>query len=241
MKVKGKISIITVVKDSVCHLEETILSVIEKKTTAEIDYLVIDGGSTDGTTDIIKKYADQISYWVSEPDNGIYDAMNKGWSVAADNSFILFLGSGDRIISLPEDMDRYSSQQVVYGNVQIGDYAIFTSKAGFYLKLYNSLHHQALMVNKACHPEAPFNTRYKIYADFDFNQRLMKSGVRFIYSPQLLAYAHPGGLSDQQNTSESLSVIQRNYGTFWMLLALGCFNAMKMFPLLKRLRPFQDL
>lgn len=241
MSGKGKISIITVVKDSVCLLEETILSVIEKMATAEIDYIVIDGGSTDGTTDIIRKYADQISYWVSEPDSGIYDAMNKGWATATDDSFILFLGAGDRLLSLPENMDRYSSQQVVYGNVQIGDYAVFTSKAGIYLKLYNSLHHQALMVNKSCHPDVPFNTHYKIYADFDFNQRLKKNGVRFIYSPQLLAYAHPGGVSDQRSFSETLSIINNNYGFFWMFLALGCFKAMNIFPFLKRLRPFQDL
>lgn len=69
-----KISVVTVVKDDACHLEETILSVIEKKARAALDYIVIDGGSTDGTTDIIRKYADQISYWVSEKDNGIYDA-----------------------------------------------------------------------------------------------------------------------------------------------------------------------
>ena len=97
MNSTGRIAVITVVKNGACYLEETILSIIEKKLSAEIDYIVIDGGSTDGSVDIIKKYADQISYWVSEPDNGIYDAMNKGWAAAADDSFILFLGVGDKI------------------------------------------------------------------------------------------------------------------------------------------------
>src|SRR6266567_5821212 len=101
---KSRISIITVVKNGASHLEETILSVIGKKTTAEIDYIIVDGGSIDGTTDIIRKYADHISYWISEPDAGIYDAMNKGWVAAADNCFILFLGAGDRLISLPNTM-----------------------------------------------------------------------------------------------------------------------------------------
>jgi hypothetical protein len=123
----------------------------------------------------------------------------------------------------------------------MGEKTVFKARADFHLKLYNSLHHQALLVNKALHPGPPFNCRYRIYADFDFNQRLMKSGARFKYSPQFLAYARPGGLSEQHSISESLRIIKNNFGTFWMLLALGGFGAMKMFPFLKRLRPFQEV
>lgn len=237
----ARISVITVVRNGARHLEETIQSVIDKKTKFKLDYLIIDGGSTDGTVDIIKSYARQITFWVSELDSGIYDAMNRGWVAAADGSFILFLGAGDRLISLPDNMDYYGCNDVLYGNVLIGENKVFTARAGYHLKLYNSLHHQALLVNKACHPGAPFNTSYRLYADFDFNQRLMKSGARFVYSPQFIAYAHPGGLSDQQDFSESLRIIMNNYGILWMLLALGGSIAMKVFPLLKKLRPFQEV
>lgn len=237
MNSPGKISVITVVKNGSCCLEETILSVIEKKITANIDYLVIDAGSTDGTIDIIRKYAEQITYWVSEPDNGIYDAMNKGWNAAADNSFILFLGAGDRVISLPE-MTCYNQNDVVYGSVQMGENLTFKARAGFHLKLYNALHHQALLVNKACHPAPPFNCRYSVYADFDLNQRLKKRGANFIYSQDFISYARPGGVSDQNCFTESLSVITANYGFLWAALALSGYCAMKIFPLLKRLRPF---
>lgn len=72
-----KISVITVVYNDVQHIEETINSVINQ-TYDNVEYIVIDGGSTDGTVDVIKKYEDNINYWVSEPDKGIYDAMNKG-------------------------------------------------------------------------------------------------------------------------------------------------------------------
>jgi glycosyltransferase involved in cell wall biosynthesis len=234
----GRISVVTVVKNGASHLEETILSVIEKKTTAEIDYLVIDGGSTDGTTDIIRKYAAHISYWVSEPDSGIYDAMNKGWAAAADDSFILFLGAGDRIISLPKTMNFFNQKDVVYGSVRMGENTVFKARADFHLKLYNSLHHQALLVSKALHPDPPFNCSYLVYADFDFNQRLKKNGANFVYSPDFIGYARPGGVSDRPCFSESLHIVSVNFGFFWSSLALTGYYAMKLFPFLKRLRPF---
>jgi glycosyltransferase involved in cell wall biosynthesis len=238
MSGKGRISIVTVVKNGACHLEETILNVIEMKADSAIDYMIIDGGSTDGTADIIRKYVDQISYWVSEPDAGIYDAMNKGWSAAADDSFILFLGAGDRIISLPGSMNCYRQNDVVYGSVRMGEKNVFKARADFHLKLYNSLHHQALLVNKALHRAPPFNCRYRVYADFDFNQRLLKSGANFIYSPEFIGYARPGGASDRHCFDETLRVIFDNYGFLWSALALSGYYAMKFIPFLKRMRPF---
>ncbi len=240
MNSTGKISIITVVKNEACHLAETILSVIEKKVTADIDLLVIDGGSTDGTLDVIHKYADHISYWVSESDDGIYDAMNKGWTVAADGSFILFLGAGDRIISLPDTMGCFSQKDVVYGDVRMGQKTVFKARADYHLKLYNSLHHQALLVNKALQPDPPFNCCYKTYADFDFNQRLKKSGAHFIYLPKFVGYARPGGVSDRHCFAESLHVITGNFGFVWASVAFLGYYAMIFFPFLKRLRPYQE-
>lgn len=240
MSAKGRISVITVVKNGASHLEETILSVIEKMAITEIDYIVIDGGSTDGTADLIRKYADQLSYWISEPDNGIYDAMNKGWAAAADDSFILFLGAGDRIISIPDTMRCYHQNNVVYGSVRMGEKTVFKARADFHLKLYNSLHHQALLVNKALHPVPPFNCRYRVYSDFDFNQRLMKSGAKFVHSPDFIGYARPGGVSDRHCFSESLQIVSANFGFLWAALALSGYYAMKVLPFLKRLRPFRE-
>ncbi len=234
----SRISVITVVKNDACYLEETILNVIEKKTSAEIDHLIIDGGSTDGTVDIIKKYSDNISYWISEADDGIYDAMNKGWAAAADNSFIMFLGAGDRIISLPRDMGCYLQNDVVYGNVRMGEKMIFNSRSDFHLNLYNSLHHQALLVNKGLHTIPPFNVNYRLYADFDLNQRLKKKGVHFVYSSEFVGYARPGGVSDRNCFAESLSVISANFGFLWVALAFSGFYAIKVLPILKKLRPF---
>ena len=74
------ISVVTVSYNAVSTIEQTILSVINQ-TYPNIEYVIIDGESTDGTVDVIKKYADRITYWVSEPDKGIYDAMNKGMNI----------------------------------------------------------------------------------------------------------------------------------------------------------------
>ncbi len=81
MNNRPKVSIITVVYNGIAHLEQTIQSVLNQ-TYDNVEYIIIDGGSTDGTVELIKKYEESIAYWVSESDGGIYDAMNKGISNA---------------------------------------------------------------------------------------------------------------------------------------------------------------
>ena len=95
---KPLISIITVVYNGDKYLEETVQSVLSQ-TYDNVEYIIIDGASTDGTIDIIRKYEDQIDYWVSERDKGMYDAMNKGID-AASGELINFMNAGDRLIFL---------------------------------------------------------------------------------------------------------------------------------------------
>jgi len=234
------ITVITVVFNGVEQIEGTIKSVLDQP-YGNLKYIVIDGGSTDGTVDIIKRYGNRITYWTSEKDSGIYDAMNKGWALADAGSFILFIGAGDRLIHLPQHMHRYSTSDVIYGRVRLGDTLMFIPSAGFRLKLYNSLHHQALLINKSLHPEPPFDITFKIYADFDFNQRLYNSGASFVYSAEFFAVALPAGVSAATQLAELLTITRKNFGIFWTLTALLGYYTMRIFPVFRRLRPFRRL
>jgi glycosyltransferase involved in cell wall biosynthesis len=211
------ITIITVTYNAVNSIEATIRSVIKKKSD-NVQFFIIDGGSTDGTLQVIKNYEAQITYFISEPDKGLHDAMNKGWEQANENSYILFLGSGDEILSLPA-LDSFDKANLIAGQVKIDNKYLYVPKIDTRLKLGNTLHHQALLIKKAVHPLPPFDLRFKIYADFDFNQRLYKAGVKFIIDNDFKAYAMEGGVSTRFNKEESLKVVSKNYGWFYYKLA----------------------
>ena len=112
------ISVITVSYNAAATIEQTMLSVLNQ-TYPNVEYIVIDGGSTDGTVDIIKKYAHRLAYWVSEPDGGIYDAMNKGIAHASGD-YINFMNAGDEFYKTDTISSVFlkSSQNadVVYGD-----------------------------------------------------------------------------------------------------------------------------
>lgn len=113
-----KISVVTVCYNAADTIEKTMLSVLNQ-TYHDIEYIIIDGGSTDGTVEIIRKYADRIAYWVSEPDKGIYDAMNKGIKVAT-GEWINFMNAGDSFVNsnvLDRLMNFHKDGLILYGNI----------------------------------------------------------------------------------------------------------------------------
>ncbi len=205
----ARITIITAVFNAAAALEHTIQNV-RNLGYNPMDFIIVDGGSTDGTLEVIHRYPAVVTKWISEPDKGVYDAMNKGWKLAVDESYILFLGAGDKVISLPSELSgRYD--EVVYGHVYKGT-SLFKSAYSFKLKLGNTLHHQGLLVPKKLHIAPPFDLSFPIYADFDFNQRLDKRGVNFRFDSAFKGYAMPGGVSAVQNNAEMSAVVRKNYG-----------------------------
>lgn len=217
------ITIITVVYNEAAALANTIRSVqAQKAGPFPVEYIVIDGGSTDGAVDLLRRHDGDIAYWVSEKDQGIYDAMNKGWRRARPDSFILFLGAGDEILSLPQARALYTDADVIYGKVEMAS-GNFRPKVDLRLRLVNTLHHQAMLVRRSLHPQPPFDLRLRAYADFDFNQRLYKHGARFAAAEDFRARAMPGGLSRKHYLRESLFIVNKNFGPLWAGLAVGYY------------------
>ncbi len=158
---KPYISIITVVYNAEDQIEKTIQSVIDQNYDG-IEYIVIDGGSTDNTVNIIKKYEEYIDYWVSEADNGIYDAMNKGISIAKGNG-LLFLNAGDCF------MGRVISDKITipcFLNVKY--YNAFDNLVDIKIKNYKlgipNCHQGIVFENKGI----KYDLDYKIASDYDF-------------------------------------------------------------------------
>lgn len=148
---KPLISIITVVFNGEKYLEETIKSVINQ-TYENVEYIIIDGGSSDGTLDIIKKYEERIDYWVSEKDKGIYDAMNKGIDVAS-GEWLNFMNAGDKLNG--KEILKYV---FINSNIKNSDFiysdTIFSNNTIFKCDIkINRIVHQSLIYKRDIHYE----------------------------------------------------------------------------------------
>jgi glycosyltransferase involved in cell wall biosynthesis len=188
------ITVITVVLNGEKTLEETIKSVISQ-TYPNVEYIIIDGGSTDGTLDIIKKYEDYIDYWVSEPDKGIYDAMNKG-IIISFGEWLNMLNSGDlyynsivieNIYTKEIDTDVYGiagSWVCDYeGNIFLyhpNPYKVL-EKPGWYIN------HQAFFYRKITHKILGlYSTDYRTGSDYEYYFRLLVNKLRILTHNSIL-------------------------------------------------------
>lgn len=214
---KPLVSVITVCLNSEKYIEQTIQSVINQ-TYDNIEYIIIDGGSTDKTLDIIRKYEERIDYWVSEPDKGIYDAMNKGISFA-DGEWVGIINSDDfyvkDTVKLVVEASRTDKEaQLFYGNLikldsresdDLRNCRECKGQADNMLESL-SLNHPTCFVSSKIYAKLKFNTRFRIAADWDFCLRLHFSGIKFGYLNKPLVYFRPGGISEK-----SLLVVFENY------------------------------
>jgi glycosyltransferase involved in cell wall biosynthesis len=216
-----KISVITVTLNAAEHLESTIKSIIKQqneRTDLLISYIVVDGKSSDRTIDIIEKYIDRIEYWISEPDCGIYDAMNKGWNAADHDSYILFLGAGDLILSLPTLDEIQFLGKAIMGIGIISNVSI-KSRIDWSFRIRSTIHHQALLLHKSLSPISPFNPIYNISGDSDLNIRLIKQNINYSFTDSLCSYVLPNGLSSKASFKEWGNVVRSHFGIFWMIIA----------------------
>ncbi len=196
------ISIVTVCFNCVELIEKTVKSVLEQD-YENIEYIVIDGASTDGTCDVIEKYRDRIAYHVSERDNGIYDAMNKGIE-AATGELIGFIGAGDwyedGAIKAIADTYMLKPADVVYGDVTVVDGSVHKRQDYGKVSLedmyyYMPIIHPGLFVRTRLQKEERFDTTYKIAADYKFLMRIYHKGCTFCYANHGIVYYLLGGVS----------------------------------------------
>ncbi|MGE0930787.1 glycosyltransferase family 2 protein [Peijinzhouia sedimentorum] len=209
------ISLITVCYNSAQTLERTIQSVASQ-TCANFEYIIIDGASTDGTIEIIKAHSDFVSKWISEPDKGIYDAMNKGIDMAT-GEVIGFLNADDVFANdsiLAQVAQSFDDAQLeaVFGDIEF-------VKDGRVVRKYSSRHFQPHNFADGLMPAHPsfyarkslydrsgnFRTDFKIAADFDLLLRMLKvHQANFKYLPITFVKMAPGGVSNQSFKSRIL-------------------------------------
>jgi glycosyltransferase involved in cell wall biosynthesis len=202
-----KVSVITVSFNAVKEIEKTILSVLNQ-TYDNIEYIIIDGGSTDGTVDIIKKYADRIAYWVSEPDVGIYFGMNKGIKVAT-GEWINFMNAGDYFCDsdvlskmfCDEFIDNIgclfgNSEEYREGNLySVKPSPFFKSKKKHFGK---GICHQCMFFRTYLLKQHPYNLSFPIAADFETAYWIYRESKKeFLYKDIDVAFYDITGYSNQ--------------------------------------------
>ena len=163
------ITIVTPVFNGDKELEASILSVLNQE-YRNIEYIIIDGGSTDGTLEILRKYEESIDYWVSEPDRGIYDAMNKAIGLA-HGRWVYFLGSDDTLCgTLALVADCLEDEEVIYyGNVYLtGTKRLSSGPFGPWRLLRKNICQQAIFYPRALFESRQFSMKYALLADWEF-------------------------------------------------------------------------
>lgn len=225
----GKISIITVVYNAVDLLEGTMNSVFNQ-TSDRIEYIIIDGASTDGTLELIKANADKIDKWLSEPDRGLYDAMNKGLDLATGD-FVWFMNAGDRLFSDTTVETLLSSVRedtdVLYGEVMLVDEErnhlgtrseLTTQKLPpdlnqDSLKFGMCVCHQAFLPRKNIAPHYALNN---LSADIEWVILCLRKARSTQATGKVLAEYLMGGLSKKQHRaglSGRYKILKKYYGT----------------------------
>jgi len=230
--IKPKISVITVVFNNVNDIERTVKSVISQ-TYSEVEYIVIDGASTDGTLDVLKKHSDSIQVLLSEKDSGIYDAMNKGLE-RATGDYVVFMNSGDEFYNentlktIFEDNFQVKGEQtpdIFYGDTLLIDenLNVLGKREHALPKEFNwksfqrgmTVCHQAIYIKRSlC---SPYDLQYKLSSDIDWVIRAAKKSNWNIRVNEIVAKYLVGGLSDKkhkESLKERFEILSKHYGYF---------------------------
>lgn len=205
-----KISIVTLSLNQGRFIEQTIESVLSQD-YPNIEYIIIDGGSTDGTVDIIKRYENRISFWISEPDDGISDAFNKGIR-ASRGEIVGILNAGDiykpsAVSSAAEALFKGSDYDFTYGDIEFideeGNFLYLMKGEKDYLPkisytMYSIIHPTVFVRKKVYDSCGLFDKSYRIAMDYEFLLRIIKSGKKGLYLDIPVAQMRTGGVSNNK-------------------------------------------
>lgn len=221
---KPLISIVVAVYNGAATIESLLLSVINSS-YSNIDLIVVDGLSTDGTIEILHRYEKFIRVWKSEKDLGIYDALNKGLDLCEDGSYVLILGADDKLLDLEGIVGviRDRAPEVLVANVQqkdisclrLSSYKCFLPK---YIGVRNFLnfpvHHQGFLFKKNAAFPFYFNLKLGLHADYEFMARIINTCNNAIYVDSLVSEYSTGGASDYFSLKniKSLSSVANSLG-----------------------------
>ena len=230
------VSIITVTKNCVSTLERTLQSIQAIK-APDIQYVVIDGQSTDGTLSVIERYPHVIDVLVSEKDNGIYNAMNKGAGLA-EGQYILFLNGDDCILSdgfnaakrlLAESKPEIlSCQSEAFSESGVKLELLWFSLWRMYF--FNTVPHLSTFVSSVLQKKYTFREQFRIAADYDLFLRLYLNGHHFTVADFVTATHHRGGFSNDRNRAiaEMREIRRANLGAalYYTSRALEALNGL---------------
>jgi glycosyltransferase involved in cell wall biosynthesis len=221
---KPTLSVITIVYNNVRDIERTMLSVLNQ-TYTNIEYIIVDGLSTDGTLEIINRYKNKIAKLISEKDEGIYDAMNKGLA-AASGDYVLFMNSGDEFYAKDTVSTVFATvpgADIYYGETEMIDDkgqslgqrrhkapSHFTWRS---FKYGMSVSHQAIYIRRSL--TEPFDRKYQLSADIDWILRAAKKAKKIVNVNQYVAKYLVGGMSKtkhRQSLTERFDIMKRYYG-----------------------------
>ena len=241
MKVMTRLAIITICYNDRPGLERTFASVFGQ-TIRDFEYIVVDGGSTDGSVDLIKAHAPRLTHWTSEPDRGIYDAQNKGWYMATA-PFVLFMNAGDTFAA-PDVLERAipmltDTVDILYGDAQLADErGVYGAKphphrltSAWLMK--ETVAHQSQFIRRSLLEKAEgYDLGYPIAADYAFLARMFwRERIRTRHAGFAISVFDTTGLSSdpagKRRSAAERKAIQRNFaprGWYFLYHAWAAFN-----------------
>lgn len=219
-----KLSVITIVYNNVKDIERTMLSVLNQS-YPHLEYIVIDGASKDGTQKVIEKYRDKITRYISEPDHGIYDAMNKGLALATGD-YVLFMNSGDEIYSsdtVTDVFDNQNSADIYYGETEMYNekwesqgQRRHCAPENFNWRSFKygmSVGHQAIYIKRSI--TEPYDLQYKYSSDIDWIINAAKKASSIVNTHMYVAKYLVGGMSKKKHFAslqERFKIFNKYYG-----------------------------